>query len=95
MSSIRANYSVMSSGQDGLVATWGRIEAHLGQLDSAVGATSDMDAEALTAFKVLRTRWEVSAADRQVVLRGLAQAVGDARTYYQQVDRSLAAQFEI
>ncbi|MET3804574.1 uncharacterized protein YukE [Nakamurella sp. UYEF19] len=95
MSTIRANYSVMSSGQDGLVATWGRIETHLGQLDSAVGATADMDAQALTSFKLLKANWEAAAVDRQLVLRSLAEAVGNARTYYQQVDRSLAAQFQI
>ena len=94
MTAIRANYGVMSAGQEGLIATWGRIEAHLGQLDSTVGATADMDADALTAFKVLKTNWDAAAADRQVVLKGLAEAVGSARAYYQQIDRSLAAQFE-
>ena len=93
MTTIRANYGAMSAGQDGLVATWGRIESHLGQLNSTVAATADMSAEALAAFRVIKARWETSAADRQLVLRSLATAVGDARTYYQQVDRSLAAQF--
>ncbi len=95
MTSIRANYGVMAAGQDGLVATWGRIETHLHQLESSVAATADMDSEALTAFKVLTTRWEAAAAERQVVLKGLADAVGTARAYYQQVDRAMAAQFEI
>ena len=47
MASIRANYGVMAAGQEGLVSTWGRIESHLGQLDSTVAATADMDSEAL------------------------------------------------
>lgn len=94
MTTIRANYGVMSAGSDGLVATWGRIETHLGQLDSDVAATADMDADALTAFRLLEVRWAASAADRQVVLRGLAEAVESARTHYQQVDRALAAQFQ-
>ncbi len=93
MATISANYGVMSAGQDGLVATWGRIEAHLGRLDSTVAATADMDAQALTAFKVLKTNWENAAVDRQLVLKNLAEAVGRARVQYQQVDRSLAAQF--
>jgi uncharacterized protein YukE len=95
MSSIKANYGAMSAGQDGLIATWGRIEAHLGQLDSTIAATADMDSEALTAFKLLKTRWDAAATDRQAVLKGLADAVGSARAYYQQVDRALAAQFEM
>ncbi len=94
MAAIRANYGVMSAGQDGLVATWGRIEAHLSRLDSTVAATADMDAEALSAFKVLKAKWDVAAADRQLVLKGLADTVGSAMTYYQQVDRALAAQFQ-
>ena len=95
MSSIRANYGVMAAGQDGLVSTWGRIEAHLSRLDSTVAATADMESAALVAFTVLKTKWNAAAADRQVVLRGLAEAVGNASSYYQQVDRALAAQFEI
>jgi len=43
MASIRANYGVMSVGQEGLVATWGRIEAHLGRLDSTVGYAAAAD----------------------------------------------------
>lgn len=93
MTTIRANYGVMSAGHDGLVATWGRIETHLGQLDTDVAATADMDADALTAFRLLKVRWAASAADRQLVLRGLAEAVEAARAQYQQVDRALAAQF--
>ena len=93
MTTIRANYGVMSAGHDGLVATWGRIETHLGQLDTDVAATADMDADALTAFRLLTVRWAASATDRQQVLRGLAGAVEAARTQYQQVDRALAAQF--
>ena len=95
MSSIRANYGVMSAGHDGLVATWGRIETHLRQLDGDVAATNDMDATALTAFRVLKTRWDAAAVDRQVALRRLAESVADARAQYEQVDRALAAQFEV
>lgn len=95
MASIRANYGVMAAGQEGLVSTWGRIESHLGQLDSTVAATADMDSQALVAFKVLKAKWDAAAAERQLVLKGLAEAVGSARAYYQQVDRALAAQFEI
>ena len=93
MTTIRADYGVMSAGSEGLVATWGRIETHLGRLDTDVAATLDMDADALTAFRLLKMRWAASAADRQLVLRGLADAVQAARTHYQQVDRALAAQF--
>lgn len=93
MTTIRANYGVMSAGSEGLVATWGRIETRLGQLDTDVAATADMDADALTAFRLLKVRWSASAADRQLVLRGLADAVEAARAQYQQVDRALAAQF--
>jgi uncharacterized protein YukE len=95
MAVIKANYAVMAAGQDGLTATWARIESHLGQLDTTVAGTADMDSQALIAFKVLKTRWDTAAAERQVVLRGLAEAVGSARTYYQQVDTALAGQFEI
>ena len=95
MATIRANYGVMAAGQDGLVATWGRIENHLGQLDSSVAATADMDAAALSAFRLLKAKWEAAAAERQIVLRGLAEAVGSARSYYQQVDQALASQFEL
>ena len=94
MATIRANYGVMSAGSEGLVATWGRIETHLGQLDSDVAATNDMTADALTAFRLLKAKWEACATERQLVLRGLAEAVGSARDYYQQVDRALAAQFD-
>lgn len=94
MTTIRANYGVMSAGQEALVATWGRIESHLGHLDQTVAVTADMDSDALLAFRVLKSRWESAAVERQVVLRGLAEAVTNARSYYQQVDRALAAQFE-
>ena len=94
MAVIKANYGVMAAGQDGLTATWTRIESHLGQLDTTVAATADMDSQALVAFKVLKAKWDAAAADRQVVLRGLADAVGSARAYYQQVDTALAAQFD-
>ncbi len=93
MTSIRANYGAMSAGAEGLVATWGRIEGHLAELDATVAATSDMSAAALVAFTALKVRWEAAAADRQLVLGRLAEAVSSARSYYQQVDQSLAAQF--
>ncbi len=95
MSSIKANYGLMAAGQDGLVSTWGRIEAHLSRLDQTVASTADMESEALLAFTALKTKWNAAAADRQLVLKGLAEAVGSARSYYQQVDRALAAQFEM
>ena len=94
MVSIMANYGVLAAGQDGLVATWGRIESHLNRLDSTVGATADMDADALVAFRALKTRWDAAATERQLALKRLSDAVGQARTYYQEVDRTLAAQFE-
>ncbi len=93
MTTIRANYAAMSAGHDGLVATWGRIERHLGELASGVAATNDMDADALTAFKLHKARWDAQATDRQAALRSLAEAVDEARLQYQQVDRNLAAQF--
>jgi uncharacterized protein YukE len=95
MTTITANYGVMSAGHDGLVATWGRIESHLSQLDQTVASTADMSAEALAAFRLIKARWDTAAADRQLVLRSLAEAVGHARTQYQQVDRALAAQFQV
>ena len=95
MSTITANYGVMSAGHEGLVATWGRIEGHLQNLDADVAATNDMDANALTAFKLLKVRWDAAAVDRQLLLHGLAEAVATARMQYEQVDRALAAQFEV
>lgn len=95
MATIKANYGVMSAGHDGLVATWGRIEGHLSDLDSTVASTADMSAQALVAFVALKKKWDAAAVDRQVVLKALAEAVGEARVYYQQVDRALAAQFPI
>ncbi len=93
MASIKANYAVMATGQEGLTATWGRIEGHLRELDAKVAATGDMKAEALTAYTLLKMRWTSAAEDRQQVLGRLAAALGDARAHYGQVDRSLAAQF--
>jgi uncharacterized protein YukE len=94
MVAIRANYGVMAAGEDGLMASWSRMEANLGQLQATVAATADMDSQALLAFKALKAKWDAAAADRQVVLKELAAALGSARTYYQQVDTALAAQFE-
>ena len=95
MATIKANYGVMSAGHDGLVATWGRIEGHLHDLDSTVASTADMSSQALLAFQALKQKWDAAATDRQVVLRALADAVGEARIYYEQVDRALAAQFPV
>lgn len=93
MTTIRVNYGVMASGHEGLVATWNRIEAHLGQLDTLVAATTDMQSEALTAYLDLKAQWSTSAADRQVVLQALAASVDNAAQAYRQVDAAAAAQF--
>ena len=93
MATIAVNYGAMSSGHDGLVATWNRIEAHLAELDARVAATADMSAATLLAYRALKARWDASAHQRQKVLHGLATAVGNAGEQYRQVDASMAAQF--
>ncbi len=93
MATISVNYGAMSSGHDGLVATWNRIEAHLAELDARVAATADMSADTLLAYRALKARWDASAQQRQAVLHGLATAVGNAGEQYRLVDLSMAAQF--
>lgn len=93
MTTIRVNYGAMNAGHDGLVATWGRIEAHLADLDATVAATGDMRSDALAAYAALKARWTAAAADRQAALRALADAVDRAAQSYRQVDAAAAAQF--
>ena len=93
MSTIRVSYAALAAGYDGLVATWGRIEGHLTDLDATVAATGDMDADALTAYRTLKGRWDAAADDRQLVLRALADAVRQAGEQYRAVDAQLAGQF--
>ncbi|MBM9466686.1 WXG100 family type VII secretion target [Nakamurella leprariae] len=93
MAVIEVNYAAMAAGHDGLVATWGRIEQLLGELDATVAATADMQAETLVAYRGLKARWDASAADRQLTLRALADAVAGASEQYRQVDAAMAAQF--
>ena len=93
MASIAVNYAALASGHDGLVATWGRIEGHLAQLDSHVAGTADMTADTLLSYRALKARWDASADQRQGVLHALATLVGRAGEQYRQVDTSMAAQF--
>ena len=93
MASIAVNYGALASGHDGLVATWGRIEGHLAQLDSLVAGTSDMTADTLLSYRALKARGESSAEQRQGVLHALATLVGRAGEQYRQVDTAMAAQF--
>lgn len=93
MATIKADYGVMSAGHDGLVATWQRIESHLSELDRIVASTHDMRADVLLSYQALKARWAASSADRQVVLKQLADLIAQVRDHYQQVDAALAAQF--
>lgn len=93
MTSIRVNYAAMEAGHEGLIATWGRIEAHLAELDSTIAATGDMQSDALQAYLALKMRWTASAADRQAALHALANSVEHASETYRQVDAAAAAQF--
>lgn len=93
MTEIRVNYGAMSAGHEDLVATCARIEAHLAELDAAIAATGDMRSEALTSYLGLKARWDASAADRQVTLQALANAVDSAAQTYREVDAAAAAQF--
>jgi uncharacterized protein YukE len=93
MASIAVNYGALASGHDGLVATWGRIEGQLAQLDATVAATSDMTADTLVSYRALKARWDASAEQRQSMLHALATLVGRAGEQYRQVDTSMAAQF--
>ena len=93
MATIAVNYAAMSSGHDGLVATWNRIEAQLTELDAKVAATAEMSADTLVAYRALKSRWDACAQQRQNVLHGLATVVGSAGDQYRQVDAAMAAQF--
>lgn len=93
MTTIRVNYGAMSAGHDGLVATWGRIESHLAELDATVAATGDMRSDALAAYGALKARWTAAAEGRQATLRALADAVDRAAQSYRQADAAAAAQF--
>lgn len=95
MATINVNYGALASGHDGLVATWGRIESHLGELQQVVGGTSDMKAEALVSYLALKAKWDASATDRQVALKGLADFVEAAGQHYRSVDAAMAAQFAL
>jgi uncharacterized protein YukE len=93
MTTIRVNYAAMGAGHQGLVATWGRIEAHLADLDATVAATGDMRSDALTAYAALKARWTAAAEERQSTLRALADSVDRAAQTYREVDAAAAAQF--
>jgi uncharacterized protein YukE len=93
MTTIRVNYGAMAAGHDGLVATWGRIESHLAELDATVAATGDMQSDALSAYVALKARWTAAANERQLALKALADAVERASQTYRQVDAAAAAQF--
>ncbi|GAA2017347.1 hypothetical protein JL107_14015 [Nakamurella flavida] len=93
MATIAVNYAALTNGYDSLVATWGRIEQHLAELDATLGATADMQADTLLAYRSLKARWDASAAERQIVLRSLAESVASAGERYRQVDAAMAAQF--
>lgn len=93
MTSIAVNYAALAEGQEGLVATWNRVEGHLAELDARIAATADMDAQTLTSYRALKARWDAAAQDRQAVLQGLASLVGRAGEQYRTVDAAMAAQF--
>lgn len=95
MTLISVDYAAMASGHDGLVSTWGRIEAHLRDLDQVIGATTDMRSDALVAYQGLKLRWDSAAADRQVALKTLADLVAQASEQYRAVDAAMAAQFAV
>jgi uncharacterized protein YukE len=93
MASIAVNYAALSSGHDGLLATWSRIESHLAELDSLVAGMADMTSDTLLSYRALKARWDASADQRQGMLQALATLVGRAGEQYRQVDTSMAAQF--
>jgi uncharacterized protein YukE len=93
MTTIKVSYAALEAGHSGLVATWGRIESHLSDLDATVAATGDMEADTLDAYRTLQAQWDGAADDRQLVLRALADAVQQAGEQYRTVDTQLAAQF--
>lgn len=93
MTTIRVDYGAMAAGHEGLVATWGRIESHLADLDATIAATGDMSAEALRSYLARKARWDSAAADRQIALHALARSVDSAAQAYREVDAAAAAQF--
>ena len=93
MATIAVRYAALSGGHDGLIATWGRIESHLAELDATVARTADMSAQTLVSYLALKSRWDASAAVRQLALHALASMVGQAGEQYRQVDTAMAAQF--
>lgn len=93
MTTIQVNYSSMDAGHEDLVATWGRIEGHLADLDATIAATGDMQSEALTSYWALKAKWDSCAAERQAALQALATAVSSAAQTYRQVDAAAAARF--
>lgn len=95
MTTIQVDYAAMTAGHSGLVSTWGRIEAHLAELDAIIAATSDMRSEALAAYVALKARWVTSAQDRQAALGALTAAVDRAAQTYREVDAAAAAQFAL
>lgn len=95
MTTISVNYGAMAAGYDDLVATWGRIEGHLAELDATIAATGDMRSEMLTSYMALKTKWDASAGDRQVTLRALASALDSAAQTYREADAAAAAQFAL
>lgn len=95
MTTIQVNYASMTAGHENLLATWGRIETHLAELDRTIAATADMQSETLASYVALKARWDMSAADRQEMLQRLAQAVDSAAQTYREVDAAAAAQFAL
>ncbi|AZI59085.1 hypothetical protein EH165_13995 [Nakamurella antarctica] len=95
MTYVKVNYAGMQAAHDALVSTWGRIEGHLAELDTAVAATGSMKAETLQAYYLLKSKWDLSAADRQIALQALAAAVADAGLRYQETDRQAALMFSL
>lgn len=93
MTTIRVNYRALSTAQSGLVATWGRVESQLADLQATVSATGDMRSDALAAYRELQRRWAATAAERQTVLHSLARLVDEAASAYQRADAAAAAQF--
>lgn len=93
MVAIDVDYAAMNHGEQGLVGAWQRIEAHLAELNRAVAGTHDMQADALSAYRALETRWTESAAERQMALRSLGDLLAQASEHYRRVDAALAAQF--
>lgn len=93
MTTIQVDYGSMAAGHAGLVATWGRIEALLAELEATVAATTDMRSAALEAYGGLAARWSAAAEDRQHALKALADAVDRAAEAYRQADATAAARF--